>query len=249
MSKHGGFTLIELLIVMAIAGLLFAGLLQSLVVSGEVHGQLSKRDRILADVESVALGLSTDLARAGFLSSDPAAVTWLAQNWSASSYPTIEVDAGSAFDDLTIRWGAVDSECPCDAEETHTVDGQTRCIRKVEYFVSDGGLQRDLDEADAVTVLPYTVEAFKVFFGDRDGNWSDQMPADATDLSAVGVYLRVRTPYDSDAGCGTYPSSEALAAFGSAADLGIPEETYSNCSNLLRMERVVSVGLANLQRY
>ncbi|WP_457627376.1 type II secretion system protein [Oceanithermus sp.] len=247
-SRSRGFTLVELLVVMAIAGVLFAALLNSLIVSTRVHDRQSARDRVQADVESVALSLATDLGRAGFLSDDPTAVTWLAQNWSATSYPTIRVASGAPYDDLTVRWGAEGADCPSGAEASYAVDGQTICIRSVRYYVSDGRLYRDLDEADPVEVLPYTVEDFQVFYKDRNGTWSSTLPAPAS-LAAVGVYLRVAAPYEGEAGCGTYPSSEVLAAYGSASALGIPQVTYSTCDGVLRLERVVGVGLANLQRY
>ncbi len=248
MSSRKGFTLVELLVVMGIAGVLFAALLNSLVVSGRVHDRQSARDRVQADVESVALSLTTDLGRAGFLSDDPAAVTWLAQNWPTASHPTVRVVAGNPYDDLAVRWGAEGADCPSGADVSYTVGGQTVCVRSVRYYVSDGQLYRDLDEADPVAVLPYTVEAFQVFYRDRDGTWSSSLPPSSS-LAAVGVYLRVAAPYEGEAGCGTYPSSEVLAAYGSAGSLGIPQATYGTCDGVLRLERVVGVGLANLQRY
>jgi len=247
-SRRRGFTLIELLVVMAIAGTLFTALLNSLVVSGRVHDRQSERDRIQADLESVALSLTTDLGLAGFLSDNPTTAIWLSQNWPTESHPTISVNASDPYDDLTIRWGAEGVDCSSGADASYVVDSHIICIRSVRYYVSNDRLYRDLDEADPVMVLPYAIESFQVFYKDRNGTWSSVQPAPSS-LAGIGVYLRIAAPYKGDAGCGTYPSDELLAAYGSASALGITQATYDTCNAVLRLERVVGVGLTNLQRY
>jgi len=243
-----GYTLVELLIVIAIAAVLFVAFFDSLVSSTRTHEKQSALSNAESDFESVLLSLETDVGKAGFLSTDPETATWFAAGW-PSSLPTLDVSHGSSFDQITIRWAASGADCPTGADYSVTLpSGKTGCIRSVSYYVDDGRLIRDLDEAGPTSISPFTIESFKVFFRDRSGGWSGGMPA-APDIRSVAAYVRVVIPYQGSRGCGTYPAGERLAPFGGADAVGITPVTVSDCDGTLRLEQVVSSALVNQQRY
>jgi len=248
MNTKRGFTLVELLMVIAIASVLMAAFFGSLVSSTRSHEKLSAMEVVQSDFDSILLSFETDSARAGFLSTDPEAATWFSINW-PSSLPSIEVQHQSNGDKVTFRWAAAGADCPSAAEYSVTLpSGNTGCIRSVSYYVDDGVLTRDLDEAGPVGIGLFTTEAFNVFFRDDTGSWSSTLPP-AQSLRAVAAYIRVSAPYEGDAGCGTYPHSEVIASYGNASDLGITTVTYSTCKDVVRLERVVSTALPNQQWY
>jgi len=248
MTTKRGYTLVELLLVIAIAGVLFVAIFNSLISSTRAHEKQSALSSSESDFESILLSFEADAARAGFLTTDPEAATWFASNW-PSGYPSLDVQHDTDFDSITIRWVALDGDCPSSPEYSVTLSsGRTACLRKVSYYVDDGKLIRDLDEAGPVEIGRFATEAFKIFFRNSSGDCSEGMPA-ANDVRSVAAYIRVAAPYKGNMGCGTYPSPEVISPFGSASDLGLRTVTYSTCSGVLRMEQVVSTSLVNQQWY
>jgi prepilin-type N-terminal cleavage/methylation domain-containing protein len=248
MRSNRAFSLIELLLVLAVGAVLMAAFFNSLAASSRSQDKQSSLEQAESEFESVLLSLETDAARAGFLSADPETAAWFASNWPAS-YPSLAVSSSGGYDSLTIRWAASGSDCPTGAEYSVTLaSGNVACLRRVRYYVSDTGLVRDLDEAGPVTISPYAIEAFDVFFRSSTGGWSASLPPAGEDRN-VAAYVRVAAPYKGDAGCGGYPKSELLEPYGGAAAIGVSTVDYTSCRNTLRLEQVVSSALVNQQQY